>query len=1105
MTDPHQSVVSVHETKITIPTYGIGQPQKNPLFLEKRVYQGSSGAVYPYPVVERVEANKADKQYTAIFLENRYLLIMLLPEIGGRVQMALDKTNDYHFVYYNRVIKPALVGLTGPWISGGIEFNWPQHHRPTTFSPVDYRIEAHADGSQTVWMGEIERMFRTQSMAGFRLYPDRAYLEIDVQLYNRTPFPQTFLWWANPAVHVNDDYQSIFPPDVFAVMDHGKRAVSSFPIATGAYYKVDYSPGTDISRYKNIPVPTSYMAYHSDFDFLGCYDHGRQAGMLHVANHHLVPGKKQWTWGNSNFGQTWDRQLTDADGPYIELMCGAFTDNQPDFSWLQPGEEKRFTQVFMPFKTIGGVKNASPAAVLNLEISEGCAQLGVYLTSPRTVTVTLTAANEVCFRQDAALSPEAVFQTTVALPIGVLPQQVTLRVSEGERTLLAFTPLPDKHLAPPQPATPARPPAELATNEELFLNGLHLEQYRHATYDAEPYYVEALRRDPLDSRCNNALGLRRLRQGQFAEAEGYFRRAVERLTLRNPNPYDGEPYYNLGLALRWQGRDEEAFDAFYKATWNAAWQDAAYFELARLAARRGNDPEALELVERCLARNGRHYGAFLLQAALLRRSGRSDEAAAAIATGLAYAPLHYGLHFEQFLLTDDHAFHNLVQDDAGTLIELALEYAHAGCFDAADRLLADAPPHNPMVHYYRGWLRLQAGDATGADVCFALGATAAPDYCFPNEVECAPALTAAMARQPQDARAPFYLGTFLYAHHVYDAAIELWERSAALDPDFATVQRNLGLAYMNQRGDGAGAQASYARAFALDPTDSRVFFELDQLDKKLGKLPAARLAQLAAHQALVDKRDDLTVEYVTLLNLTGRYAEALAILLARTFHPWEGGEGKVSGQYVTALMELAKTALAAGDAVSAIEHLKRARSYPDNLAEGKLSGAQENAIDYWLGRAYGGLGNQAEAATSYRRAAQGEVTLSAAMYYNDRSPDLVLYQALSHAALGEAQQATAICEQLVEYGQAHRNDKVTMDYFAVSLPDFLVFYDDLTRRNQIHCAYMEGLGYLGLQHQDEAIAAFDDVLQQEPAHWGATLHRKMTNEFVVASVRPAAV
>src|SRR5690606_37455211 len=237
--------VNVWEEDIFLPTYGIGKPEKNPMFLENRVYQGSSGVVYPYPVIEKIEDTCADKKYHAVYLENEYIKVMILPELGGRVQMAYDKIKERHFIYYNQVIKPALVGLTGPWISGGIEFNWPQHHRPSTFEPVDYKIVENTDGSKTVWISEVERMFHTKGMTGFTLYPDVAYLEIKAKLYNRTSLPQTFLWWANPAVKVNDYYQSVFPPDVNAVFDHGKRDVSTFPIATGTYYKVDYSPGTD--------------------------------------------------------------------------------------------------------------------------------------------------------------------------------------------------------------------------------------------------------------------------------------------------------------------------------------------------------------------------------------------------------------------------------------------------------------------------------------------------------------------------------------------------------------------------------------------------------------------------------------------------------------------------------------------------------------------------------------------------------------------------------------------------------------------------------------------------------------------------------------------
>ncbi|KAA6302422.1 MAG: hypothetical protein EZS26_001254, partial [Candidatus Ordinivivax streblomastigis] len=384
-------VVRVWEEVVLLPTYPIGEEEKNPIFLEKRVYQGSSGSVYPYPVVEKISDEKVELPYRAFFLENEYLKIMILPELGGRVQMAYDKIKQRHFVYYNQVVKPALVGLTGPWISGGIEFNWPQHHRPSTFLPVDCSIEENADGSKTIWCSEVERMFRTKGMQGFTLHPGKAYLEIKVQIYNRTAFPQTFLWWANPAVVVHDDYKSVFPPDVHAVFDHGKRDVSKFPIATGTYYKQDYSAGVDISKYKNIPVPTSYMAIESKYDFVGGYEDDKQAGLLHVANHYVSPGKKQWTWGQGDFGYAWDRNLTDEDGPYIELMTGVYTDNQPDFSWLQPYEEKSWVQYFMPYSEVGYVKNATKEAIVNVETKEGKTNIILYTTAVyKNLRLTLT-------------------------------------------------------------------------------------------------------------------------------------------------------------------------------------------------------------------------------------------------------------------------------------------------------------------------------------------------------------------------------------------------------------------------------------------------------------------------------------------------------------------------------------------------------------------------------------------------------------------------------------------------------------------------------------------------------------------------------------------
>ncbi|MEO6980606.1 MAG: DUF5107 domain-containing protein, partial [Mucilaginibacter sp.] len=575
--------VSIWQEELMLPTYRTGLPDKNPMFFENRVYQGSSGVVYPNPVIESIEDEKTDQPYQALFLENRYLKIMILPELGGRVHMAFDKVANRHFIYYNQVIKPALVGLCGPWISGGIEFNWPQHHRPSTFEPSDYAVEENSDGSKTVWVSEVEKMFHTKGMAGFTLYPDKAYLEIKAQLFNRTNLPQTFLWWANPAVRVNEHYQSIFPPDVHAVFDHGKRDVSSFPIATGTYYKVDYSPGTDISRYKNIPVPTSYMAVGSTYNFVGGYEHDQKAGMLHIADHHVSPGKKQWTWGNGDFGIAWDRNLTDEDGPYIELMTGVYTDNQPDFAWIMPNEEKSFTQYFLPYREVGMVKNATKDMLLGLDTERDTVIIRVFATSEQgALRVRLELGDELLFEETVDLSPEKLFEKSLTVSYSDL-SQLRVSVSNYEnRELLAYQPDPNND-APviPDPASPALAPKDIDSIEQLFLTGQHLEQYRHATYSPVPYYEEALSREPGDTRSNNALGAWYLRRGRFEISESYFRRAIETSVQRNPNPYDGEPYYNLGLSLHYQQRFNEAYNAFFKAAWSSAWQDSAYFAVAQ--------------------------------------------------------------------------------------------------------------------------------------------------------------------------------------------------------------------------------------------------------------------------------------------------------------------------------------------------------------------------------------------------------------------------------------------------------------------------------------------------------------------------------------------
>lgn len=1095
------SEVRAWEETVMLPTYGIGKEEKNPIFLEKRVYQGSSGSVYPYPVVEKIEDEKHDRPWRAFFIENEYIKLMILPELGGRIQMAYDKVKKRHFVYYNQVIKPALVGLTGPWISGGIEFNWPQHHRPSTYLPTDCMIEEFPDGSKTIWCSEVERMFRTKGMAGFTLYPGKAYIEIKAKVYNRTPFPQTFLWWANPAVVVNKDYYSVFPPDVNAVFDHGKRAVSSFPIATGEYYKVDYSAGVDISRYKNIPVPTSYMAINSKFDFVGGYEEHIESGLLHVADHHVNAGKKQWTWGHGDFGQAWDRNLTDEDGPYIELMTGMYCDNQPDFTWLQPYEEKSWVQYFMPYQKVGMVKNATRDALINILPEEGGKMKVILYTTAahREVRVMLTNVENGKIYLDAltAVAPDNSYINTVDCDTKRLDELKLTVLDEKGKVLVSYQAEKPEIKPVPEPAKAALDPKKIASMEQLFLTGHHLEQYRHATYLPMDYYMEALSRDESDIRCNNAVGLLLLRRGRFAEAQKYFERAIKTQTERNPNPYDGEPRYNLGWCKKMQGDIDGAYDAFFKATWNAAWQDSGYMGLAQIDMIREDYANGLDHINRSLYRNWLNHKGRQLKASFLRKTGDFAQAEALINESLLMDKFNMGCRFESYLINTLQGnseaaaavkaeMKALMRGAVHSYIEYAIDYASAGMYEEATQLLSflteDGEATYPMVYYALGYFASKMGKKEEAVALYKKAETVCPDYCFPNKLEEVLMLNDAMELNPEGAKAPYYLGNFHYAARIYDEAVACWEKSVSIDDTYPTVLRNLSLAYYNKQNDPQKALVTLEKAYKLDESDARILMELDQLYKKLRYSHRDRLDFLNAHAEVVEQRDDLCIERITLYNQLGEYQTAYDLINSRKFHPWEGGEGKVTSQYVLCRVELAKIALKEARYADAVRLLKETEKYPDNLGEGKLSMAEENDIHYWLGCAYEGLGESELAKEYFVRATKGSAEPAIAFFYNDQQPDKIFYQGLAWRKLGEEDKARSRFNKLIKHGEQHLFDKVKIDYFAVSLPDLLIWDDDLNVRNLIHCNLVMGLGYLGLGDKEQARKFLSEVVRLDINH-----------------------
>ncbi len=1081
--------VKAWEETVIIPTYPTSKPDKNPLFFEKRVYQGSSGKVYPLAVTEKIFDEKVDQEYTAVYLENEYLKVMILPELGGRIQRAYDKTNDYDFVYYNHVIKPALVGLTGPWISGGIEFNWPQHHRPTTYSPTEYTIEHHEDGRQTVWVSEIDQMYGTKGMAGFTLHPDKAYIEITGKVFNRTDLPQTFLWWANPAVPANDHTASIFPPDVNAVMDHGKRAVSTFPIATDTYYKYDYSEGIDISKYKNVVVPTSYMAHHSNYDFIGNYDEQKQAGLLHVADHHVSPGKKQWVWGNGDFGQAWDRSLTDEDGPYVELMTGVFTDNQPDFTWLKPYEEKEFKQFFMPYKGVGYVKNATIDAAVNLEFAGDTGHVIVYATQIfEEAQVQVTYDEKIILDEVVTLNPKGFKTWQFDVTDSQEKEHFSVTVYDKDMNeLVSYTVEKETIEKLPEPAEAIGKPEDLKTTEELFLAATHLEQHRHATLNPEDYYLEGLARDKTDIRLNNGYGQLLYRYGQFEESETFLKEAVLKQTWKSPNPLYGEPLFNLALAQKRLGKTKEAYDHFYKATWNKDTKGQAFYQLACLANNKGDLKETKEFLRLALHDSTHNMKAKNMTIAFNRQLGLPTEQL--IRDNFTIDSLDLATHFEQYKLTGDLAlWQKTMRGSVNNYLEIAWDYFEQGFVSDAIEILTACPEKNPMVHYYLAYMKHTLDLSFESDI--KQGENASTDYCFPNKLADQIVLSWVIKVDPQANFAKYYLGNLFYDKKRWFEAIDLWESAASQLSQFPTVFRNLSFAYFNKKQDVEKALNFIEKAFKLNPTDARVLLERDQLLEKVSTPITKRLELLEAHPETLALRDDLFVEYLTMLNNTGQYDKVLRLMETRQFHPWEGGEGRVSSQYMYALIELAKP-LIHEQPETALQLLNKTLTFPHNLGEGKLPTIYDTISYYYLGKTYEVLGDTEKATHYFEMAVEPNIVPESALYYHDQPSDTIFYQGLAHEALGNNKKAKACYFSLVAFGEKHFYDEVTYDYFAVSLPITNVFDKNMAEEHRSYCQYLLALGKIGLGNKKEGKELLETILRVTPNYQGAIRHMNL--------------
>ena len=1045
--------VRVYESPLTLPTYRIGLPEQMPIW----------GRIYPYTMYDKLTDERYSRTYRALWVENEYVKALVLPEIGGRLHGAQDKTNGYQFFQNQRTIKPGLVGMAGAWISGGVEYNFPHGHRPSGFRDTDYRMVENPDGSKTAWTGEIDRVFGMRWSVGHTVHPGRSWVETRHRLYNCTPYSHSFQYWATSAVRATYEYQAVIPGEI--VTGHGKHEFFPWPIRDGV----------DQRYWKNIPGHNSYFAANSKEDFFGGYSPEERAGLVIFSDHNVVPGKKLWTWGTAPGGRIWEKILTDGDLPYFEPQAGAYSDNQPDFHWIAPGETKVFSIFWFPVRDIGVWDYANLEGALNLELEKGLARFGWSPTGAnKNARVIVTAGGRTIYDQSLDACPANPLLAEAKAPAGTDLYSLKMTVISNEgNTLLCFQHPRPKN--PPLPAPEPAPPAleKVQSVDELFVIGERIEKFRDVRR-ALAYYNEALKRDPVDVRCNTSVGLILLKQGQFAEALEHFEKALER------DPSFSKAIYYQGLANLWLGDLQKAEDRLNRASYDLAYYAAAHFELAQLTAADRRYERALEHIERSIRGNRDNAQAYAVKALILNHLGRPAEALKVAEKIQSLDPLDLLSLAERVVAlqklgrnSEAEAVHDtlrmVTRGDSENHLELAIRYARCGCRKRAVAAIGELieggrkgwveeDKLSPMLYYYAAYYNSRLGNGKCVSELLAGGAEASPKYCFPNRLESFPVLNWAIEQNPQDARALYYLGNLYYAKTLPDEAVETWQKAVAIEPANTVAQRNLGLALVRKK-EFEQAMAAYEAAIRADPTASRALRELDDLHKRLGWSAEQRAASLEKNFAAVTEYDALLTQYISLLVQTGRYDDALQWLNRRHFHSWEGRYG-IHQYWVESHIKKGDGFFAEGNYGEALKHYEQALTYPFNLEVAPRPKTVHARKLYKVGTALEALGRKAEAQQRFATVAAERDTMKIDSAYR-----FFLGKALEK--LGRTEEARKVYQELLEYSQ------------DTHLSEREMFYDP-GRNPRALSIFRRSLALEGLGRTEEAEADRKKALELDP-------------------------
>ncbi len=986
-----------------MPTYALGPEDPNPPLLVRRrglIHPGSR-IVYPYALQEDLSNRKVEKQWKIFYLENRYLRLGVLPELGGRLLFAYDKATGHEALYRNHTIKYARIGIRGAFLAGGIEWNFPNGHTVTTSSPIDCAIRTNDDGSVTLLLGDIERVSRMKWSVGITLFRDSAYFETEMRLYNRTFLPHRYWFWSNSAAPVGKGTE--YKTTASKVSD--LNSILDFPVQNGV----------DINWDKNHPEPKDMFSLNHRHDFGAWYSHDLQRGLVNVADRTESRGLKFFTWGTNDDGGIWEKRLTDDDGFYCEMQSGRFA-TQRLWGILPPYTEESWKEAWYPFTAIGAPSFANREVALSLDPAGAphALRLGVHATAARrNARIVLSAESRKLWEKKTDLAPGSPFVEEIALGHAEeVAADIAVEVFDSDgRPLARFI-----RAARGARQIPLTLPAHIeprsggASAEECWLAGVDRERLGEPD-EARRQYLLALERDADYSPAHVSISVMDLRQGQCEEAAS----RLEAILAKNP--WNEEARFSLAACFLARERFEDAADHLKALMRSRTFRSGASFMLGGILLGQGNVSAAIAQLEKCSREYPWHEDARVFLACALRRSGRREEAGALAGSVLKRDPLHFMARAETFFLAQGSRtaaaskarteLEETLRGEVQSYLELACDYARFAMYREAYELLSLCAAPYPLVHYHLGYYAEKLGMADAARH-YEKAAEASPEYVFPHRLESERVLRRAIERAPRDGRASYYLGNLLCARDRAEEAIACWEEARACAPGFSVLHRNLGRAYWKVRRDPERSIAEYRTAISCAPNDYKLYLELDKILQCCGsEVERGKLIESIPPALMAN---DLIAERVAAWHAdAGQFDKALEIITRTWFFPWEVYKG-VRFLYVDSVIGRGIQMEKQGRHDEAIASFRQAMSYPRNIGVGESRWKTNAEAWYRTGEAQLKAGARDAARDSWTRAAEEPRPVTDALCY---------YRAMSLRRLGREPEADSALETLLQ--EARRN------------------------------------------------------------------------------------